>query len=451
MAIKIATIVLAMSALMTGVHSLQIVNKNHENLEIQKGEEMILVCTADVQALACVFRGPKSQSYSMIKGAKYDNDRVQQYALDEKDCGMKISSVEEDDNGEWECSVTGKGAASGNLEEGKGFINVVVALPPSQLYLEQDGNPLTGPVDLNLDSQRQSFIDCVAVGGRPSPSFNWYIGDQKMNANIEPSEETDENGVILYKSQLEYNADPKHNAQNLRCEVIHMGYTTQQLSDSQNIVSAPLNLQFKPEAKKSQVFYGLKENHQETVRILFKANPRPTEGKWMIGDVAVPVGGTEADFTSTDFTAGDVEGDYIVELVFNMGKELENTNGVPYKLEVTNSLGSADYGFQLALSTKPPAESAGGPVIGIVVLVVIIILIAGITLFLRAKSLACFAAKSEPLEEEKEAFDDPEKGKLAEDTKTPEKKSAEVTETKKTETETENKEERKSNGAHTPV
>ena len=176
---------------------------------------------------------------------RYDNDRVQQYALDTKDCGMKISSVEEDDNGEWECSVTGKGAASGNLEEGKGFINVVVALPPSQLYLEQDGNPLTGPVDLNLDSQRQSFIDCVAVGGRPSPSFNWYIGDQKMNANIEPSEETDENGVILYKSQLEYNADPEHNAQNLRCEVIHMGYTTQQLSDSQNIVSAPLNLQCK--------------------------------------------------------------------------------------------------------------------------------------------------------------------------------------------------------------
>ena len=42
----------------------------HENLEIQKGEEMILVCTADVEALACVFRGPKSQSYSMIKGAK---------------------------------------------------------------------------------------------------------------------------------------------------------------------------------------------------------------------------------------------------------------------------------------------------------------------------------------------------------------------------------------------
>ena len=51
----------------------------------------------------------------------------------------------------------------------------------------------------------------------------------------------------------------------------------------------------------------------------------------------------------------DVEGDYVVILTFNMGKKLENTNGAPYKLEVTNSLGKADYGFQLALSTKPPA------------------------------------------------------------------------------------------------
>ena len=71
--------------------------------------------------------------------------------------------------------------------------------------------------------------------------------------------------------------------------------------------------------------------------------------------------------------------------------------------------------------------------------------------------LLSFAAKSgEPLEEEKEAFDDAEKGKLAPSTgdevkvvatKTPEKKPEVET---KPETE-ENKEEKKSNGAHTPV
>ena len=68
-------------------------------------------------------------------------------------------------------------------------------------------------------------------------------------------------------------------------------------------------------------------------------------------------------------------------------------------------------------------------------------------------SLSKILAKSgEPLEEEKEAFDDPEKGKLAEEPikATPDKKPAETTETKKPETE-DNKEEKKSNGAHTPV
>ena len=40
---------------------------------------------------------------------------------------MKVTSVEEDDNGEWVCSITGK-SHSGHLAETKGYINVEVAL-----------------------------------------------------------------------------------------------------------------------------------------------------------------------------------------------------------------------------------------------------------------------------------------------------------------------------------
>ena len=46
--------------------NINIISKNHEVLRIQQGEEMLLLCSADVEALACVFRGPKGQSYSMI-------------------------------------------------------------------------------------------------------------------------------------------------------------------------------------------------------------------------------------------------------------------------------------------------------------------------------------------------------------------------------------------------
>jgi len=66
-----------------------------------------------------------------------------------------------------------------------------------------------------------------------------------------------------------------------------------------------------------------------------------------------------------------------------------------------------------------------------------------------------FAKSGEPLEEEKEAFDDAEKGKLAPSTgenvqvvtKTPEKIPEAETKPESEEV----KEEKKSNGAHTPV
>merc|ERR1712029_1088409 len=114
---------------------------------------------------------------------------------------------------------------------------------------------------------------------------------------------------------------------------------------------------------------------------------------------------------------------------------------------------SASFGMQ---SVADLGDKNSGAVIGIVILVVIIILVGGIIVIARAKGALCFGAKSgEPLEEEKEAFDDAEKGKLAPSnevtnvqvTKTPEKKVEAET---KPETE-ENKEEKKSNGAHTPV
>jgi len=200
--------------------------------------------------------------------------------------------------------------------------------------------------------------------------------------------------------------------------------------------------------------------------IKFKANPPPTEGTWKIGETEVPVGADQGSFKSGSFLPGAVEGDHTVSLTFTMSEDLARK---PYTLNVKNALGEQTYAFELASSKIPePADSSkssptavtdidkgGATIVGIVIVVVVIIIIAGITIFARAKSILCFKAKSgEPLEEEKEAFDDPEKGKLAEEVKpTPEKKAI-VEETTTTETkkpESEEKEEKKSNGAHTPV
>lgn len=452
MAFKIAIAILAISSIASGVHSEIVVTQNHEEVTQNIGEQVNLICSSNVEALACAFRSPSGTTFNMLKGATYEQGRITHLENTPNDCGMSITNLEASDNGSWECSVTGK-SLSGDFEVGSGNVEVIVALAPADIHLETEGQRVSTPIQMNLDEQKQLFIDCVASGARPAPEFSWYIADTKLNANFEVREEAGEDGSMTYISTLEYNAAPKHSGQMLKCQVDHMGYSMQDLSDQNNVAQAELELQFKPDEKeKPETFYGMKEGEENNVRIKFRANPKPNAGKWSFGDVSVPVGAASTDntFQSSQITDGDFDGEYQVDLTFTMEPKYA---GKTYSLDVTNELGTTTYQFNLALSEKPPAESANGPVIGIIILVVIIILVGGIVVIARAKGALCFAAKSgEPLEEEKEAFDDAEKGKLAPSGGEPVK----ATPDKKPETETkaeteENKEEKKSNGAHTPV
>lgn len=45
----------------------------------------------------------------MLRGAAYEEGRIQQLELSPNDCGMKIKNVIQADNGDWHCNVTSKG------------------------------------------------------------------------------------------------------------------------------------------------------------------------------------------------------------------------------------------------------------------------------------------------------------------------------------------------------
>jgi len=440
MALKLAAL-LAISTLLSGVHSAIDLTQNHEKVEAKSGDVVDLICsTNNVVAQGCTFRSPKQKSYNMLKGATYEQGRISQRELTPNDCAMKINRVEEKDNGEWECSVTGKGE-SGDYEVGAGKVQVVVAVPPAEVHLEVEGQQVTGPISLNLDSETQLFVDCVATGARPAAEFAWYIADTKLNANIKVREEAGEDGKMTYTSTLEYNAAPMHSGSLLKCEVNHMGYTMVQIEDRSNVAESQLNLKFKPDNKEAtETFYGMKEGEENTVRIKFRANPEPSEGAWKIGEISVPVAAASIDnaFASSGFLKGDLDGEYQVELVFTMTPELA---GKKFSFTATNELGSTSYEFDLALSQKPPAddsastgmpsvanldESANGPVIGVIILVVIIILIGGVTVIARAKGALCFGGKKKKDEDTEQAVD-----KEGSDTE-----SAEDTTTGKDETDT---------------
>ena len=172
---------------------------------------------------------------------RYEKDRIIQIQSNNpNECGIEIQRIEEKDNGEWTCTLTGLGPEDGNLASATGKMRVVVANPPTDLYLEKEGERVTDRVQMNLDSGKQTTVNCVTSGARPTPKFIWYIGNDKLNANTEVIEE---DGLV--KSSLEYNADPIHNGQQLKCQIEHMGYTTQALADAENEVSAELDLSCK--------------------------------------------------------------------------------------------------------------------------------------------------------------------------------------------------------------
>jgi len=250
-------------------------------------------------------------------------------------------------------------------------------------------------------------VDCVATGARPAVEFNWYIGETKLNAHIKLSEEEGEDGKKTYISTLQFSAAPKHDGEELKCEAVHQGYSVQAIADEANWAKAQLNLEFMPvnSAKTKETFYGLKEGEKGQARIKFRANPKPTQGQWVIGETVVPIGAGSVDskFMSSQILDGDDEGEYQVELtIVQMVPELADKT---YQLEVTNSVGTTTYQFELKITEKPKAEGANTTVIGIIILVVIIVLVGGVTIIARAKGIWCFGGKKAKDEDAEQAVD----------------------------------------------
>ena len=113
-----------------------------------------------------------------------------------------------------------------------------------------------------------------------------------------------------------------------------------------------LNLSFKPDGD-ADITYDLttSKKSKNMVKVMFRANPKPTSGVWWIGSTEIPTGeivsyngDPDFYFESSSFSDGDLEGEYQVTLEFNgMEKEIleeENHNSI---LSVTNGLGTTNY------------------------------------------------------------------------------------------------------------
>ena len=120
--------------------------------------------------------GPENKNYNMLKGAAYEQGRIQQLELGENVCAARITEIREKESGKWSCSVTTKYPENTNYEIGTASIDVTVAIPPVEVFLRTNGERVTeGDLEINLDAKDNLDIECVATGSKPLPEFRYVL------------------------------------------------------------------------------------------------------------------------------------------------------------------------------------------------------------------------------------------------------------------------------------
>lgn len=411
----------------------------------------------------------------MRKGLAHDEGRIAFHGEDEtKDCAVKITNVKEKDNGAWKCTLTV--CESGVCKTGDGSAHVTVVKAPSKVFFkdqEESSIVLTYPADKNKK------VECVAEGGRPAASFSWMLGDEELKGEVmDVDPVVAEDGTSTQGQVLTYETKPEDNGKTLSCIVNHPGYGEDALIAKANTQDLSLDVKFPPIANNDvQEFYGLKIGEAETVRINFKSHPAPTEVHWEMYDGTQISGASESldkRFKADDLVPGPSDGLFTAQLTIT--KVTEEDAASENKLIVTNSEGTTEYTFSLGLGEKPPTapavsdtegvpspKEAGSGTMVIIIIVAFIVIVATVAVVIaKSRGMLCFADKNVGDDGEKSAaqFEALEKGEASPEKEPIKeqhnamKQEAEpplINESVPIKESVDENEEKKSNGAHTPV
>ena len=147
---------------------------------------------------------------------------------------MKINSVIEEDNGNWNCTILGKTDTSDYEHVTQNF-TLKVAKAPTKVYLQEEDRVLTS-LFMNISAQNSALIQCIAEFARVEPEFNWFLNSTEFSS----TKNYEENGNFV--SEFEYFGKVQDSGQVLKCQVEHMAYTKEDLKSNKNIAQVKLDI-----------------------------------------------------------------------------------------------------------------------------------------------------------------------------------------------------------------
>jgi len=401
---------------------------SEKSVEVRTGDDAMLGCSTPSSKIEfCQFKSPSGESFILREGIQHDNGRITYNGEDTaSDCGIKITKIEEKDNGLWTCSITTIVDSSAQIVEEN--VEVIVSKPPNKVKIEVDGAESSNLI-VNYRESRNKKVSCVADGARPAATFSWTLGEDPFNGNIEDMEAVKyDDGSMRQVQVLNYEAEPSHNGKALSCIVHHSGFTQDDIRANRNMDTLYLDVQFQPvAADHPQSFYNLQLGSKKEIHMSFRAHPKPTQVFWtMYDDSNVGEGGESLNkrFIADVLQEGPNDGMFTAKLIIN--EVMEEDAGSENKLTVTNELGTTVYPFTLSLGDKP-ASAGTGPVIAIVIVAIIIIIVIVVAVIARSQGMLCFADPPKA-EDDKEKAVEKEEGSETESAKGEETTKDEVDE-----------------------
>jgi len=411
------------SVILSGVHSE--VRLNKETISVNKDDNYNMVCEAiNLKGIikACAWITPQGKTYILWNEATYEAGRIKQFGNADKECGISVNRADDIDNGKWTCQVTSIDETNNAISETKS-VDVTVAVPPQKIQLKIDEN--FSPKDYNFKMSQDKkgeavSVDCIAAEAIVEPEFQWFLGNDPLNAVSKVNTADNESGKKDFTATLQYYPDAKHDGKELRCQVTHPAYTAAQKQKKENIAQVALKIQYPPQPSQTvKKHYDLNVGQANTIRMQFQANPQPSEGFWTINKTKIQIGAADKDnkYSSGSIVAKDgAQGEWEVELTINALAEAD-TKGT-HSLTIQNEEGSAEYKFELYKGEQPPPGNSNIPVeikgsaadsnsltVGIIVIIVIIVVIIVLVIVARAKAMLCFAGMRKGEDDSEQAMD----------------------------------------------
>ncbi|OQV15536.1 putative Kin of IRRE-like protein 1 [Hypsibius exemplaris] len=196
---------------------------------------------------------------------------------------IRISGITVDrDDGVWECQALIPGT-TGALRSRKA--RLVVRVPPrDRPSLQLGGSPLRNGDDLQVRSDLNATVACIARDSNPPASLKWWIGTKDVTDSAATINQTSQGGKLYNTvSTLTYQFMPLDNGGQLKCEINHPALAGSLSS------YAHLNVLYAPIVTVEQNPTGdLLEGQDVTLSCYAPANP-PSTVKWYHDGAELPM------------------------------------------------------------------------------------------------------------------------------------------------------------------